>query len=79
MIDVVVGDTEMDEIYMAMEYVEQVGDPVARAAARELSEKGTLGAIGWLIGPLPRGGGCAGCVEVRIWRICLMRLRLGLV
>lgn len=32
-IDVAVGDTELDEIYMAMEYVEQVGDPLPTAAA----------------------------------------------
>jgi len=32
-IEVAVGDKEMDEIYMAMEYVEQVGDPLLKAAA----------------------------------------------
>ena len=32
-IDVAVGENEMDEIYMAMEYVEQVGDPWPRAVA----------------------------------------------
>lgn len=29
--DVAVGETEMDEIYMVMEYAEQVGDPMPRA------------------------------------------------
>lgn len=33
-IDVAVGDKEMDEIYMVMEYAEQVGDPLLRAIAR---------------------------------------------
>lgn len=28
--DVAVGETNMDEIYMVMEYVEQVGDPMPR-------------------------------------------------
>lgn len=32
-IEVAVGDKEMDEIYMAMEYVEQVGDPLLKATA----------------------------------------------
>ena len=32
-IDVAVGDKEMDEIYMVMEYAEQVGDPTLMAAA----------------------------------------------
>lgn len=29
--DVAVGEREMDEIYMVMEYAEQVGDPMPRA------------------------------------------------
>lgn len=29
--DVAVGETEMDEIYMVMEYAEQVGNPMPRA------------------------------------------------
>lgn len=29
--DVAVGETEMDEIYMVMEYAEQVGSPMPRA------------------------------------------------
>lgn len=29
--DVAVGETQMDEIYMVMEYAEQVGDPMPRA------------------------------------------------
>jgi hypothetical protein len=31
--DVAVGDKEMDAIYMVMEYAEQVGHPLLRAAA----------------------------------------------
>ena len=36
-LDVAVGDKSMDEVYMVMEYAEQVGNPIPMALARGIS------------------------------------------
>ena len=51
----------MDEIYMVMEYAEQVGAPMPRVFTQ--SSKKTFGATSGLLFPLPSGGGSAGSLE----------------
>lgn len=63
-IDVAVGDTEMDEIYMAMEYVEQVGDPFAEGSSlKQRFRKGLWAQLAGLLFLCRHVGGCAGCRE----------------
>ncbi|KAL9104340.1 MAG: hypothetical protein Q9163_000686 [Psora crenata] len=50
-VDVAVGDQSMDEVYMVMEYAEQVGDPRLRISTRG------LGAPGWLMFLAPEKAG----------------------
>lgn len=48
--DVAVGGELMDEVYMVMEYAEQVGSPMPRVYPEVLKSHG---APGWLIFPSP--------------------------
>jgi hypothetical protein len=53
-LDVAVEERAVEEVYMVMEYAEQVGEP---SSCFLNPCAGSRGASGWLIGPLPSGRG----------------------
>ncbi len=68
-LDVAVGEKSLDEVYMVMEYAEQVGNPITEGKFCTLNR--ILGAPRWLIFLC---GGIAGFSSSRIWQTFSMML-----